>query len=93
MKNTQDMIVFKDKDLSIEVKVDLKEETVWLTQLQMASLFEVSLMNINLHTNNIISEQELDIESTVKDSFIVRIEGNRQVRRIIRTYNLDMIGI
>ena len=56
----------------------------------MAFLFEVSIDNISLHIKNILKENELDI-STVEESSIVQIEGNRKVNRTIKIYNLDMI--
>ena len=88
MKN--EIVLFNDGDLSIEVQVSPEQETVWLTQAQMAELFNVSVDNISLHIKNIIKEKELD-RSTIEESSIVRQEGNRKVKRRINIYNLDMI--
>ena len=81
---------FVDNSFEIDVRADINNETVWLTQKEMALLFEVSIDNISLHIKNILKENELDI-STVEESSIVQIEGNRKVNRTIKIYNLDMI--
>lgn len=69
----------------------LEDETVWLTQNQMADLFEATKQNISLHIHNIFKEQELTDSSTVKESLIVQKEGKRLVQRKILYYNLDVI--
>lgn len=69
----------------------LEDETVWLTQNQMAELFEATKQNISLHIHNIFKEQELTDSSTVKESLIVQKEGKRLVQRKILYYNLDVI--
>ena len=81
---------FVDNSFEIDVRADINNETVWLTQKEMALLFEVSIDNISLHIKNILKENELDI-STVEESSIVQIEGKRKVHRAIKIYNLDMI--
>lgn len=86
-----DVVVFKDGELSLEVKVSSKEETVWLTQQQMAELFNSSRTNIVEHINHIYGDGELVKESTCQDFRQVRKEGNREVTRTIPFYNLDMI--
>ena len=83
-------ILFKERDLTLEVTVSPEEETVWLTQKQMADLFEVSTDNISLHIKNILKEGELD-DSTTEKSSVVQKEGTRTVKRTINIYNLDMI--
>lgn len=88
MKN--DIVIFKNGALELEVSVSEDRESVWLTQAQMARLFNVSTDNISLHIKNILDDQELD-SSTVEESSVVRKEGNRQVKRTIKFYNLDMI--
>lgn len=67
---------FVDNNFEIDVRTDIDNETVWLTQKEMALLFEVSIDNIGLHIKNILKENELDI-STTEESSIVQIEGKR----------------
>ena len=83
--------IFQSKDNKIELKVMFDAETVWLSQEQMELLFETTKQNISLHIRNIFEEGELIDVSTVKESLTVRVEGNRQVRRKIQYYNLDVI--
>lgn len=89
MNNISNIVVYNDGEL--ELKVSVNEETIWLTQKQLAELFKVSKQNVSLHINNIFNEEELDKKSTVKFFLIVQKEGNRQVERNIEHYNLDMI--
>src|SRR5690554_3152031 len=91
MEIKQDIIMFNDESLSIEVRVDLEKDTVWLTQRQMAELFDVSYDNINLHIRNIINDKELSVEGTTEESSVVQREGNKKVNRKLLVYNLDMI--
>ncbi len=69
----------------------LDSETVWLSQAQMAELFQTTVPNVNLHLRNIFEEDELEEKATIKDFLIVRQEGKRQVQRSITCYNLDVI--
>ena len=69
----------------------LENETVWLTQSQMGALFGSTTRNVRLHLENIYACGELLLEITRKDFFLVRIEGARQVRRTVTSYNLDAI--
>ena len=85
-----EVVLFHDGDVQIEVQVSPDQETVWLSQGQMAELFDVSTDNISLHIRNILREGELN-DSTVEESSVVQTEGNRKVRRDLRLYNLDMI--
>ena len=89
MGDISNIVVYKDGEL--ELKVSVNEETIWLTQKQLAELFKVSKQNVSLHINNIFNEEELDKKSTVKFFLIVQKEGNREVERNIEHYNLDMI--
>jgi len=73
------------------IQVKLENETVWLNQAQMAELFNTSKQNISLHIKNIIAEGELDEKATVKEYLTVQKEGNRNVKRDVDFYNLDMI--
>jgi len=66
----------------------MENETLWLSQAQMAELFEKDTDTIGLHLKNIFAEGELDETTTTEESSVVRQEGKRQVRRKIRFYNL-----
>lgn len=85
------ILMFQTEDGQFHIDVRLEDETVWLTQVMMAELFEVAPQNISLHIKNIYSEGELQEEATCKDFLQVRQEGNRQVQRKLKFYNLDAI--
>ena len=70
---------------------DFENETVWLTQAQLAELYKTSVPNICLHIGNILEDDELQADSTIKESLIVQIEGNREVSREVKHYNLEML--
>ncbi len=89
-KNTE-ILLYQTEDGQTKVEVRLEHETVWLTQAQMAELFQTTKQNISLHIRNIFEEGELQEVSTVKDYLTVQSEGRRQVERNIRYYNLDVI--
>ena len=78
-------------DETIRLEVRVENETVWLTQQQMAELFNATKQNISLHINNIYDEGELEQIATVKDYLTVQKEGKRMVKRHINLYNLDVI--
>ena len=84
-------IVMYQPDETIRLEVRVEDETVWLTQAQMAELFDATKQNISLHIINVYSEGELDELSTVKDYLTVRQEGQRMVKRHVLYYNLDVI--
>ena len=73
------------------LEVRLAGDSVWLTQLQMATLFGTTPENILMHVNNVYAEKELGQRSTTKDFLAVRTEGKRRVRRKLKHYNLDAI--
>ncbi len=87
MKN--EIVLFENQNVKLEV--NMKDETVWLSQQQMAELFDSSRTNIIEHINNIYSDGELDKISTCQDFRQVRKEGKREVARNMPFYNLDMI--
>ncbi|MDY4051986.1 MAG: RhuM family protein [Bacilli bacterium] len=89
--NKYETVKFNNDSMEIDVTVSPLEDTVWLSQEQMALLFNVNVPAVNKHIKNIISENELDEGSTVSKMEIVRYEGNRRVKRNINIYNLDMI--
>ena len=70
---------------------DFENETVWLTQAQLAELYKTSVQNVGQHIGNILEDEELQADSTIKEFFIVQIEGNRKVSRAVTHYNLEML--
>lgn len=86
-----EIIIYQTQDGQTKIDVRIENETVWLTQNQMAELFQTSKQNISLHIKNIFEEQELEENSTVKDYLTVQNEGARTVSRNITHYNLDVI--
>jgi hypothetical protein len=89
MKN--EIVLYQSGELVEHIEVRLDEDTVWLTQAQMALLFAQTKQNVSLHINNCFKEGELEKRATVKESFTVQKEGNRSVNRKIEYYNLDVI--
>jgi hypothetical protein len=89
MKN--EIIIYRPNEAAEHIEVRLENETVWLNQAQMAILFGQTKQNISLHINNCFNEGELEKFSTVKDSLMVRVEGQRKVSRKVEFYNLDVI--
>ena len=87
----ENQIVVYQPDDTIRLDVRLENETVWLTQSQMGELFGCTTRNVRIHLENIYSCGELAQEATRKDFFLVRMEGSRQVRRVVTCYNLDAI--
>ena len=89
-ENTGEIVVYQPDEITrLEVRVN--EETVWLTQGQMAELFQTSPQNITIHIRNIYDEGELQKNPTCKEYLQVQQEGSRIVRRRQKTYNLDVI--
>jgi hypothetical protein len=88
-----EIVLYQSTELAehIEVRVDEKAETIWLTQKQMAVLFDKDTDTIGLHLKNIFIEQELEENSTTEFFSVVQKEGNRNVKRSIKYYNLDAI--
>ena len=89
--SSNDLVIYKTQDGDISFNVNVFEETVWLTQKQMAELFVKDRRTITEHINNIYGEEELDKNRTCWEFQHVRKEGNREVKRSIEHYNLDMI--
>jgi len=83
--------IYKSRDKQTQVEVRFENESVWLSQAQMAKLFNQTRQNISLHINNCYNEEELSKRATVKESLTVQQEGSRQVSRKIEMYNLDVI--
>lgn len=83
--------IYRSKDGTVQLNVKLENESVWLTQSQMAELFGVERTSIVRHIRNIYKSEELDESSTCAKSAQVRMEGQRQIVREIPMYNLDVI--
>lgn len=86
-----EIIIYQPEDKSISLEVRIEDDTVWLTQAQMAELLQTTPQNITLHIKNIYKEEELEMISTCKDFLQVQIENKREVRRKTKHYNLDVI--
>jgi hypothetical protein len=86
-----EVVLYEAPDGGVRLDVRLEQETVWLTQRQMATLFETTPENVLMHLKNVYGEGELMERGTTKDFSAVRMEGRRQVRRKLKHYNLDAI--
>ena len=91
MPEKNEIIIYTTPDGKETFEVNLKKETVWLSQKQMAELFEKNTDTIGLHIKNIFSTKELDNKSTTEEYSVVQMEGGREVKRKIKFYNLDLI--
>lgn len=85
------IIIYKTVGGDAKIEVRLEGETVWLSQKQMAELFDCSVDNVGLHLKNIYLEGELEEISTAEDSSVVQVEAGRSVNRPVKFYNLDAI--
>ena len=90
-QSTGQFTIYQSADGSIATEVRLEGDTVWLSQKQMAELFDKDVRTINEHVINAFEEGELTREATIRNFRIVRQEGQRQVEREIEHYNLDVI--
>ncbi|MEK7944093.1 virulence RhuM family protein [Pigmentiphaga sp. YJ18] len=86
-----ELVLYATEDGSARFFLRAEGGSVWLSQAELADLFQTSVPNINIHIRNVLDEGELAEVRTVKDDLIVQTEGARQVRRIVKLYNLDMI--
>lgn len=86
-----ELILYTSDDGNTRIYLRTESETVWLSQLEIAELFQTSKQNVSLHAKNIFADGELLPEATVKESLTVQNEGERQVKRRIVQYNLDLI--
>ena len=91
VENMGNIIIYKSADGQTKIDVKIEDETVWLTQAQMAELFDSSKQDVSYHINNIYEENELEENRTVKEFLTVQDEGSRRVSRKVKYYNLDMI--
>ncbi len=88
---TNEIILYSDENGKTNVSVRFAEEDVWVTVVQLAEIYNTTRQNIGQHIENIYKDGELPREATIKKFFIVQKEGNRQVKREIEHYNLDII--
>lgn len=89
--STAEFLIFQIENKEDGVEVLYQDETLWLTQKAMATLFDVSVPAINQHLKNIYEQGEVDGDATIKKNLIVQIEGNREVSRNVDIYSLDAI--
>jgi len=85
------IVIYQTDDGRMQIDVRLENDTVWLTQAQMAELFQKTPQNITMHIRNAYKEGELDENATCKEYLQVRMEGNRRVQRMQKFYDLDVI--
>jgi prophage maintenance system killer protein len=88
VKEKRELVIFETNDSAVKLEVPVENETVWLTQAQMAELFDTSKQNISLHINNCFKEGELEKDSVVKDFLTTAADGKRYKTKY---YNLDVI--
>ena len=85
------IILYRTEDGLDQIQLRQSEGTVWLSQAEMAELFQTTKQNVSLHIQNVFDEKELSQEATVKEYLTVQSEGNRQVERSIILYRLEVI--
>jgi len=88
---TDKVVIYQSQDGEASLEVRLEQDTVWLSQAQMAELLDKDTDTIGLHIRNIYKEGELEPEATTEESWVVQNEGGRKVRRKLKFYNLDAI--
>ena len=91
MINKNEIVLFESRDGAVTLPVPVRDESVWLTRMQMADLFGVTPQNITIHLKKVYAAGELEREATSKDFLLVQTEGGRQITRSVNCYNLDAI--
>ncbi len=86
-----EIVLFESRDGAVTLPVSVRDESVWLTRMQMADLFGVTPQNITIHLKKVYAAGELEREATSKDFLLVQTEGGRQITRSVNCYNLDAI--
>lgn len=86
-----EIVLFESRDGAVTLPVPVRDESVWLTRMQMADLFDVTPQNITIHLKKVYAEGELEREATSKDFLLVQTEGGRQITRSVNCYSLDAI--
>lgn len=90
-QRTGDMVIFQARSGALELRGDFAKETLWATQAQIASAFDVDVRTVNEHIKNIYSSEELPERATIRNFRIVQKEGKREVEREVKHYNLDLV--
>ena len=85
------IVIYQTEDGQTRIDVRMENESVWLTQAQMVELFQTTKQNVSLHIGNVFKDGELEQEATVKEYLTVQTEGKRNVSRLVKYYNLDVI--
>ncbi|EPC02176.1 hypothetical protein L861_15820 [Litchfieldella anticariensis FP35 = DSM 16096] len=86
-----ELILYTTDDGRTQLHLRVEGDSIWLSQMEIAELFQTTKQNVSLHAKNIFEDNELAPEATIKESLTVQSEGNRQVKRRISYYNLDLI--
>lgn len=86
-----EIVLFESRDGAVTLPVSVRDESVWLTRMQMADLFDVTPQNITIHLKKVYAADELEREATSKDFLLVQTEGGRQITRSVNCYSLDAI--
>ena len=90
-EDNKKLVLYKDKNNNIQIKVDVDKNTVWLSQKEMATLFGEDIKTVNEHIKNIYKENELAKKATIRKFRIVQDEKGRYIERNLNQYNLDVI--
>ena len=91
MEQKGEILIYRNKQGNTKIDARLVNESLWLTQKQLAQLFQTTVPNINMHIKNIIEEGDLEDVRTIQDFLIVQKEGKRNIKRYVEHYNLDMV--
>ena len=91
MSGDNTILIYQDENEITKISVRFTDEDLWLTQNQLADIYDTTQQNISQHIEGIYQDKELDREATNKKFLLVRNEGSRQVKRNIDHYNLDMV--
>jgi len=91
MEQKGDILIYRSPQGNTKIDARLVNESLWLTQKQLAELFQTNVPNINIHIKNIIEEGDLEAVRTIQDFLIVQKEGKRNIKRNVEHYNLDMV--
>ncbi|MEI7421627.1 MAG: virulence RhuM family protein [Prolixibacteraceae bacterium] len=91
MEQKGEILIYRSKQGNTKIDARMVNESLWLTQKQLADLFQTTVPNINMHIKNIFEEGELDADRTIQDFLIIQKEGNRNIKRNVEHYNLDLV--
>ena len=91
MEQKGEILIYRSPQGNTKIDARLVNESLWLTQKQLAELFQTTVPNINMHIKNILEEGELEAVRTIQDFLIVQKEGKRNIKLNVEHYNLDMV--